>query len=87
MEDEPPVVGMEGPIDDLPDGIMNDPLEGCPSAAHLDESAPTTIDKDSNNDSENRLLLPDEQKMEDIEKPHHNDGKDERSESSCKKRR
>jgi hypothetical protein len=76
MEKEPPVVKMEGPIDDLPDSILlNDPLEECPASPRDDHACPAL--GNNANVNENRLLLSDEQKMEDIDTPHHNDGKNE----------
>lgn len=70
-------------IEELPaDDIMNDPLEEEEDVV-LNSGNNNNNDNNSDNDSGggdndvpvNRLLLADEQKMEDIEKPHHNDGK------------
>jgi hypothetical protein len=67
---------MEDPIDDLPDGItLDDPLEEYPTASRDDEATP---DPDCSSEGTNEnLLLPDEEKLEDVEKPHHNDGENE----------
>jgi hypothetical protein len=78
MEEELPVLKLESPVDDRPDGIMMNALEDCAAASNNDDEGSPALDNSGNdNSNKNRLLLPDEQKMEDIEKPHRNDGKNE----------
>ncbi|KAG7338571.1 hypothetical protein IV203_004826 [Nitzschia inconspicua] len=60
----------DSPGIELPPGIMDDPLTDDLRSNSI--SSPDGSEKHSS--SENRLLLAEEQKMEDIETPHRNDG-------------